>query len=49
MKNAHLRRFPHSSSLRSTSKYTSLLRVSDALYLGIFDHPQYISNRELKI
>jgi hypothetical protein len=30
LKNAHLRRFPHPSSLRRTSKYTSLLGISGA-------------------
>ncbi len=39
MKNAHLRRFPHPSSLRRTSEYASLLSVSGALHLGIFDQP----------
>jgi hypothetical protein len=39
LKNAHLLRFPHSSSLRRTSKYASLLRISEALHLGIFEHP----------
>ena len=40
MKNAHLRRFPHPSSLRRTMKYASLLRISGALHLGIFDQPE---------
>jgi hypothetical protein len=39
MKNAHLRRFPHPSSLRRTSKYASLLSDSGASHLGIFDQP----------
>jgi len=39
LKNAHLLRFPHPSSLRRTSKYASLLRISDALHLGIFEQP----------
>jgi hypothetical protein len=30
---------PHSSSLRRTAKYASLLRISGALHLGIFDQP----------
>ena len=30
LKNVHLRRFPHPSSLQRTSKYASLLRVSEA-------------------
>jgi hypothetical protein len=40
MKNAHLRRSPHPSSLQRTSKYASLLRISGALHLGIFDQPE---------
>jgi hypothetical protein len=39
LKNAHLRRFPHPSSLRRTSKYASFLRISGALHLGIFEQP----------
>jgi hypothetical protein len=39
MKNAHLRRYPHSSSLRRTSVYASLLEISDALHLDVFDQP----------
>jgi hypothetical protein len=46
LKNAHLRRCPHPSSLRRTSKYASLLpwsglidRISGALHLGIFEQP----------
>jgi hypothetical protein len=39
MKKAHLRRYPHPSSLQRTSMYASLLRVSEALHLGIFDQP----------
>jgi len=42
LKNAHLLRFPHSSSLQRTCKYASLLRISGALHLGIFEHPQKI-------
>ena len=37
LKNAHLRRSPHPSSLRRTSKYASLLRLSGALHPGIFE------------
>ena len=50
LKNAHLRRFPHPSSLQRTFKYTSLLRISDALHLGIFDQPEKteFSNRLLR-
>jgi hypothetical protein len=40
LKDAHVRRSPHPSSLRRTSKYASLLRVSGALHLGIFDQPE---------
>jgi hypothetical protein len=39
LKNAHLLRFPHPSSLRRTSKYVSLLRISGVLHLGIFEQP----------
>jgi len=39
LKNAHLRRSPHPSSLQRTFKYASFLRISGALYLDIFDHP----------
>gem|GEM_PF-4283155 len=42
LKNAPLRRFPHPSSLRRTSKYDSLLRISGALHLGIFERPRKI-------
>jgi hypothetical protein len=47
LKNAHLRRSPHPSSLRRTFKYASLLRISGALHLGIFDQPakNYFFNR----
>jgi hypothetical protein len=40
LKNAHLLRFPHPSSLRRTLKYASFLRVSGALHLGIFEQPE---------
>src|SRR3990172_9570347 len=39
LKNAHLRRCPHPSSLQRTTKYASLLRISGALHLGIFERP----------
>ena len=42
LKNAHLRRFHHPSSLRRTSKYASLLGISEALHLGIFEQPMKI-------
>src|SRR4030042_7106892 len=40
LKNAHLRRCPHPSTLRRTSKYASLLRMSGALHLGIFEESE---------
>jgi hypothetical protein len=40
LKNVHLRRSPHPSSLQRTFKYASLLRISGALHLGIFDQPE---------
>jgi hypothetical protein len=39
LKNAHLLRFPLPSSLQRTFKYASLLRISGALHLGIFEYP----------
>ncbi len=42
LKNAHLRRYPHPSSLRRTSKYALLLRIAEALHLGIFEQPMKI-------
>jgi hypothetical protein len=39
LKNAHLRRSHHPSSLQRAFKYASLLRISGALHLGIFDQP----------
>ncbi len=39
LKNGHLRRFPHPSSLRRTAKYASFLRTSGALHLTIFEQP----------
>jgi len=40
LKNTHLLRFSHPSSLRRTPKYASLLRISRALHLGIFEQPE---------
>jgi len=40
LKNAHLLRFPHPSSLRRTVKYGSLLRISRALHLAFFEQPE---------
>jgi hypothetical protein len=41
LKNGHqsraLRDFPHPSSLRRTSEYASLLRISGALHLALFE------------
>jgi len=37
LKNGHLLRFPHPSSLRRTAKYASLLRISGALHLALFE------------
>jgi len=39
MKNANLRRYPHPSSLRRTTRYASLLGISGALHLDVFDQP----------
>ena len=39
LKNAHLRRCPHPSSLRRTSKYASLLRISSAFHPGLIEQP----------
>jgi hypothetical protein len=37
LKTAHLRRYPHSSSLRRTAMYASLFGISGALHLDIFE------------
>jgi len=39
LKNGHLLRFPHPSSLQRTAKYASLLRISRALHLAPFEQP----------
>jgi len=39
LKNGHLLRFPHASSLQRTVKYASLLRISGALHLALFEQP----------
>jgi hypothetical protein len=39
LKNAHLRRCPHPSLLRRTGLYDSLLGISGALYLDVFEPP----------
>jgi len=53
LKNAHLLRPPHPSSLQRTFKYASLLRISGALHLGIFDQPEKMNfstgNEELPL
>jgi hypothetical protein len=40
LKNAHLRRFPHSSSLRRTSMYASLFGILGVLHLDVFEQPE---------
>ena len=37
--NAHLRRYPHPSSLQRTSVYALFLGIPDALHLYIFHQP----------
>jgi len=46
LKNGHLLRFPHPSLLQRTSQYASLLRISGALHLALFEQPgkDYIFN-----
>jgi hypothetical protein len=39
LKKGHLLRFPHPSSLQRTGKYASLLRISGALHLALFEQP----------
>jgi len=39
LKKGHLLRFPHPSSLRRTAKYASLLGISGALHLALFEQP----------
>ena len=51
-KNGHLRRFPHPSSLRRTHQYASVLGISGALHLAIFEQPEKIifpSNDQISI
>jgi hypothetical protein len=38
LKNGHLLRFPHPSSLQRTVKYASLLRISGALHLALLSN-----------
>jgi hypothetical protein len=40
LKNTHLLRYAHPSSLRRTGKYASFLRISRALRLDVFDQPE---------
>jgi hypothetical protein len=40
LKKGHLLRFPHPSLLRRTIKYASLLRISGALHLALFEQPE---------
>jgi hypothetical protein len=39
MRNVNLRRYLHSSLLRRTGVYVSLLGISGALHLDVFDQP----------
>jgi hypothetical protein len=39
VKNTHLLRYTHPSSLRRTKLYASFLRISRALHLDVFDQP----------
>jgi hypothetical protein len=38
LKNGHLLRFPHPSSLQRTAKYASLLKISEALHLAFLSN-----------
>jgi hypothetical protein len=39
LKNTHLLRCAHPSSLQRTAKYASFLMISRALHLNVFDQP----------
>jgi len=39
LKNTHLLRYVHPSSLQRTGKYASFLRISRALHLDVFEQP----------
>jgi len=39
LKNTHLQRYAHPSSLQRTCMYASLLRISRALHLDVFEQP----------
>jgi hypothetical protein len=41
LKDAHLRRYPHSSSLRRTSMSASLFGILGALHLDVFEQPAH--------
>jgi hypothetical protein len=43
LENAHLLRFPYPSSLRRTSEYASLLRITGTLLLGIFEQHEKVN------
>jgi hypothetical protein len=40
LKNTHLLRYVHPSSLQRTGKYASFLRISRALHLDVFEQPE---------
>ncbi len=39
LKNGHLLRYPHPSSLQRTAESASLLRISEASHLAFFEQP----------
>jgi len=39
LKNTHLLRYAHPSSLQRTCMYASFLRISRALHLNVFEQP----------
>jgi len=50
MKNADLPHYPYSSSLWRTATYASLLGISGALHLAVFDQPvQWVFFRNLLV
>ena len=50
LKNTHLLRYAHSSSLQRTCMYALFLRISRALHLDVFEQPgkSYFFNNLLK-
>ena len=42
LKNTHLRRYPHSSTLRRTSMYASFFGILGALHLVVFEQPEHL-------